>query len=78
MKIFKKPIQKKFVAIVDQILQLKKDLGKIRYDVFTSPEFISKSKQLTKLNSQLNEMVYELYGLSVNEKREIKHLIPYT
>ena len=64
--------------MVDQILQLKKDLDKIGYDIFTSPEFISKNKQLTKLNSQLDDMVYEIYDLSADEKREVKRLIPYT
>jgi len=78
IRIAKKSIQEKFVAIVDRIIQLKTDLAKIGYDIFTSPEFISKNRQLMKLNSQLDDMVYEIYDLSADEKREAKRLIPYT
>lgn len=78
IKVVSKAIQRKFVRKVDRILQIKRDLLKIGYDLFTSSEFITKKRQLDRLNSELDEMVYDLYNLSSDEKGVIESLIPYS
>jgi hypothetical protein len=78
IKVAPKSIQEQFSTKVDQIIQLKKDLQRTGYNLYTSSEVVKKTKELNKLNSELNEMVYDLYELSLNEKRLIKKLIQYT
>jgi hypothetical protein len=78
IKLIPKKKQQPFVRIVDKLLDLRKILGRTEYTLFTHAEYNKAVKESTRLNAELDERVFDLYGLSKEERESIKHLVPYT
>ncbi len=78
IKVVPKKDQQKIVRIVDRLLELRKILGKTEYTLFTHLEYNKAVKEQKRLNGKLDELVFDLYGLTENEKAIITRLIPYT
>jgi chaperonin GroEL (HSP60 family) len=78
IKLIPEEEQKRTVTLVDRILKLQGKLSKTKYTLFTATEYIETQEQLRKLNKQIDEKVFDIYGLSASQRHLINQLVPYT
>ena len=78
IKLVPKEQQRSIVRIVDRLIDLRRVLKKTEYTLFTHVEYNKALKEQTRLNSKLDELVFDLYGLTEEEKKIIRQLITYT
>lgn len=78
IKIVSKATQEKIADKADKIMEIKKELSGTKFDIYNASQVNAKRKLLKALNGDLNERIYDIYGLDRHERQIIARLIPYT